>query len=150
MSFRERFTVSLKASMLASDTSRTLTIRMILARLKDADIAARPKHDQISDDEIVGILRGMVKSRRESAELYLKGNRPELASKEEAEITIVESFLPAGVDDNSLAEAIQQAITTTGAQSVKEMGKVMAILKAQFGASLDMSKASALVKAKLV
>ena len=95
------------------------------------------------------MLRAMVKSRRESAELYLKGNRPELASKEEAEIVIVESFLPVSVDDSVLEEAIQQAIVNTNAQSVKEMGKVMAILKAQFGATLDMSKASALVKAKL-
>jgi hypothetical protein len=150
MSFRENFTVALKASMLASDTARTSTLRMILARIKDADIAGRPKHDQISDDEIVGVLRGMVKSRRESAELYVRGDRPELASKEEAEIVVIEGFLPVGVTDSVLADAIEVAICTTEAKSIKEMGKVMAILKAQFGASLDMSKASQLVKARLV
>ena len=150
MSLGERFTDELKGSMRAGDSARTSTLRMILARLKDTDIAARPKGvTAIPDDDIIGMLRGMVKSRRESVTLYEQGNRPELAAKELAEIKVIEGFLPQEMDDAALAAEVEAAVASTGAASQKEMGKVMAALKAKHGAGLDMARAGALVRARL-
>jgi uncharacterized protein YqeY len=150
VSIRDEFSAQLKASMKAGDAPRTSTLRMILARLKDADIAARPKGvERVSDDEVLSLLRGMVKSRRESVELYRQGNRPELVAKEEAEIAVIEGFLPAQMDDAALADAVAQAVSETGAASPKDMGRVMAALKARFGAGLDMARANPLVRAAL-
>jgi uncharacterized protein YqeY len=150
MSLRERFTDGLKDSMRAKDAPRTSTLRMILARLKDTDIAARPNGvTAISDDEITGMLRSMVKSRRESVVMYEQGNRPELAAKELAEIAVIEGFLPQQMDDAALAAEVEAAVASTGAASQKEMGKVMAALKAKHGAALDMARAGALVRARL-
>ncbi len=150
MSARERFGEALKTSMKAGTAPRTSTLRMILAKLKDADIAARPKGvTAIADDDVTAMLRGMVKSRRESVDLYRQGNRPELAAKEEAEIAVIEEFLPQAMDDAALAAAVDQAVAETGAASPKEMGKVMAALKTAHGAALDMSRAGPLVKARL-
>jgi uncharacterized protein YqeY len=150
MSLREQFTEQLKAAMRAGDAPRVSALRMITARLKDTDIAARPKGiAAVPDDEILAMLRGMVKSRRESVDLYRQGNRPELAAKEEAEIALIETFLPAQMDDAALDTAVAAAIAATGAASVKDMGKVMGALKGQYGAALDMGRAGAVVKAKL-
>ena len=150
MGLREDFMDQMKASMKAGDAPRTSTLRMILAKLKDTDIAARPKGvEKIPDDEILAMLRNMQKSRRESVELYRQGNRPELAAKEEAEIAVIEAFLPAQMDDAATSAAVTAAVAETGAASVKDMGKVMAALKAKHGATLDMSKVGALVKAAL-
>lgn len=150
MTLREKFTDQMKASMKAGTAARTSTLRMILAKLKDTDIAARPKgFEQVPDEDILAMLRGMVKSRRESIELYTRGDRPELAAKEQAEIEVIEEFLPAQMADDDLEAAVAKAIADTGATSVKEMGRVMAALKTSFGASLDMSRAGPLVKAKL-
>lgn len=150
MGLRDQFTDQLKTAMKAGDAARTSTLRMILARLKDTDIAARPKGvAQVPEAEIVAMLRGMVKSRRESVALYRQGNRPELADKEEAEIAVIESFLPQTLDDDAMAGAIDAAIAATGAASVKDMGKVMAELRARHAATLDMARAGPLVKAKL-
>jgi uncharacterized protein len=150
MGLRDQFTDQLKAAMKGGDPARTSTMRMILARLKDVDIAARPKGiDKVPDDEILPMLRSMVKSRRESVELYRQGNRPELVAKEEAEIAVIESFLPQQMDDATLQAAIEAAVAEAGASSIKDMGKVVAALKAKHGAVLDMAKASPLVKARL-
>ena len=150
MSLREQFSEQLKASMKAGTASRTSTLRMILARLKDVDIAARPKGiDKVPDEEIVATLRGMVKSRRESVQLYRQGNRPDLVAKEEAEIAVIEEFLPRQMDEAATAQAVADAIAETGATSVKEMGKVMAALRAKHAATLDMAKAGPMVKARL-
>jgi uncharacterized protein YqeY len=150
MSLREQFTDQMKASMKAGDAPRTSTLRMIMARLKDTDIAARPKGvDKVPDEEILAMLRGMAKSRRESVELYKQGNRPELAAKEEAEIALIESFLPQQMDEAAMAQAVADAVAETGAASIKDMGKVMAALKAKYAAALDMSKAGPMVKARL-
>jgi len=138
----------MKASMRAGDAPRTSTIRMVMAKLKDADIAARPG-DPIPDDAIASLLRGMVKQRREAIDLYRQGNRPELADKEAAEIAVIETFLPQQMDEDTLAAAVDAAIAQSGATSQKEMGKVMAALKAAHGAALDMSRAGPLVKARL-
>jgi uncharacterized protein len=150
MGLREQFTDQMKASMKAGTADRTSTLRMIMAKLKDVDIAARPKGiDKIPDEDILGMLRGMVKSRRESVELYAKGNRPELAAKEEAEIAVIESFLPQQMDAAAMEQAVADAVTQTGAASIKDMGKVMAALKARHAANLDMAKAGPLVKSRL-
>ena len=150
MSLRESFTQDLKEAMKAGDAARTSTLRMILAKLKDVDIAARPKGVQaVPDDEVLAMLRGMVKSRRESVELYRQGGRPELAAKEEAEIAVIESFLPQQMDEAATRAAIEAAIAETGATGVKEMGKVMAVLRAKHAASMDLGKAGPLVKAAL-
>lgn len=150
MSLREQFTDQLKASMKAGTAARTSTLRMILARLKDTDIAARPKGiDRVPDEEIVGMLRGMVKSRRESVELYQRGHRQDLADKEQAEIAIIEAFLPQQMDEAATGDAVVAAIAETGAAGIKDMGKVMAALRAKHAAAIDMAKAGAMVRAKL-
>lgn len=150
MSLRDKFSASLKEAMRAHDVARTSTLRMILAKLKDADIAGRPKGvAAIPDDDIVPLLRGMVKSHRESVTLYEQGNRPELAAKELAEIAVIDSFLPQAMDDGALAAAVDAAIASSGAASPKDMGKVMAALKAAHGASLDLGRAGPLVRTRL-
>ena len=150
MNLREQFTDQLKVSMKAGDAPRTSTLRMILARLKDIDIAARPKGiERVPDEEIVGMLRGMVRSRRESVELYRQGHRQDLVDKEEAEISVIETFLPQQMDETAMEQAIATAIAETGAASIKDMGKVMAALRARHAATLDMAKAGPMVKARL-
>ena len=141
---------TLKTAMKAHDAPRVSTLRMIMARLKELDIASRPKGvEQIPDDEITSMLRNMVKSRAESAALYLQGGRGELAAKEDAEIVVIEEFLPAPMDEAALVLAVADAVAETGAGSMKEMGRVMAALKATHGAALDLGRANALVKARL-
>jgi len=150
MALREQFTDQLKASMKAGTAARTSTLRMILARLKDTDIAARPKGiDRVPDEEILGMLRNMVKSRRESVDLYRQGNRQDLVDKEEAEIAVIESFLPQQMDDAAMARAIDAAVAETGATGITDMGKVMAALRTRHAATLDLAKAGPMVKARL-
>ncbi|HVC60840.1 MAG TPA: GatB/YqeY domain-containing protein [Acetobacteraceae bacterium] len=150
MALREQLTDRLKASMKAGTAPRTSTLRMILARLKDTDIAARPKGiDQVPDEEILAMLRTMVKSRRESIGLYRQGNRQDLADKEESEIAVIEGFLPQQMDDAATAQAIDAAVAETGATGIKDMGKVMAALRAKHAATLDLAKAGPMVKARL-
>ena len=150
MSLRDQFTAELKASMKAGDAARTSTLRMILAKLKDVDIAARPKGvERVPDEDVVAMLRGMVKSGRESVELYRQGGRQDLVDKEQAEIAVIEGFLPQQMDDAAMAEAVEQAVEETGAAGVKDMGRVMAALKAKHATTLDMARAGALVRARL-
>jgi uncharacterized protein YqeY len=150
MPLRDDLTAAVKTSMLARDAERTSALRMIQAKLKDADIAARPKGiTAIPDDEISAMLRSMIKSRRDSVLLYRQGNREELAAKEEAEIAVIEEFLPKTLSGGALDAAIQAAIAETSASSPKEIGKVIAALKARHGPALDMSVASPAVKAAL-
>jgi len=148
MGLRETFTTELKAAMLARDAARVSTIRMATAKLKDADIAARPA-GPVDDAAVVSMLRGMVKSRRESAEMYVTGNRPDLADKELAEIAVIEGFLPKQMDEAAMRAAVADAVAATGATSVKDMGRVMAELRAKHAATLDMAAAGPLVKAAL-
>ena len=150
MDLRTSFTDALKLSMKAGDTARTSTLRMILARVKDIDIAARPKGvDRVPDTEIEAALRGMVKQRNESIELYTKGNRPELAAKEQAEIAVIAAFLPQQMDELGTEAAVDAAIASAGATTVKDMGRVMAALKTGHGSALDMGLVNRLVKQKL-
>ncbi len=148
MALREAFTDQLKTAMKAGDSARVSTLRMVTAKLKDGDIAARPG-PPVGDEAIVSMLRGMVKSRRESIALYEQGNRPELAAKEAAEIAVIEAFLPKQMDPAALQAAVRDAIAQTGAASVKDMGRVMAALKASHGAAMDMGAAGPLVRAGL-
>ncbi len=148
MALRDAFTDQIKTAMKSGDSARVSTLRMATAKLKDADIAARPG-DPIGDDAIVGLLRGMVKSRRESIALYEQGNRPELAAKEAAEIAVIEGFLPQPMDAAALQGAVTAAVAETGAASVKDMGRVMAALKSRHGATMDMAAAGPLVRAAL-
>ncbi|WP_431268710.1 GatB/YqeY domain-containing protein [Dankookia sp. P2] len=139
---RSRFTAALKTAMLARDAATTSTLRMITAKLKDTDIAARPSGvTAVPEEQIVAMLRGMAKSRRESVELYRQGGREELAAKEEAEIAVIESFLPQQMDAAATEAAIREAIAESGAASIKEMGKVMAVLRAKHAATMDLGKA---------
>ncbi|NVN13306.1 GatB/YqeY domain-containing protein, partial [Nguyenibacter vanlangensis] len=118
MSLRARLNEDLKTAMKAGQSARVATLRMVAARLKDADIAARVRGvDQVSDDEVTALLRGMIKSRTESAALYRQGNRPELAEKEESEIETIRAYLPAELDGAALDAAIRDAIAATGAGS---------------------------------
>ena len=148
MTLRTQFADALKASMRAGDSARTSTLRMILARVKDIDIAARPA-PAVPDEAVVAALRGMVKSRRESIALYHQGGREDLVAKEEAEIAVIEGFLPQQMDAAATAAAVEQAISDTGAAGPKDMGKVMAALKAKHAANLDFGRATPLVKARL-
>jgi uncharacterized protein YqeY len=150
MTLRTRLSDDLKVAMKAGEAARVSTIRLVLAKIKDADIAARPKGvDQLPDDELVGVLRSMVKQRHDSVALYRQGGREELADKELAEIKLIEAYLPASLDDAGLEAAIASAIEETGATSIKDLGRVMAVLKAAHGASLDMGRASQAARARL-
>ncbi len=147
MGLRDTVTAEMKASMKAGNAARTSTLRMILARLKDVEIAARPK--EIGEADIQAMLRGMVKSRRDSIALYEQGGRPELATKEQKEIEVILSFLPEPMDAAALEAAVGDAIAETGAGSAKDMGRVMAVLRAKHGAALDLGMAGPLVRARL-
>jgi uncharacterized protein YqeY len=145
---REAFTQRLKAAMRARDARTLSAVRMILAALKDRDIAARGtgNPDGIADTDIQRLLQGMVKQRRESIALYRQGNRPELAEREEQEIAVIESFLPKQMSDDEIAAAAREAIAETGAAGVKEMGKVMGVLRDRHAGGIDMARAGAVVK----
>src|SRR5580704_4520097 len=145
---REAITERMKTAMRAKDTRTLSTVRLIMAALKDRDIAARSDGDrpQIPDSEILRLLQSMVKQRRESIALYEKGNRPELARQEGEEIAVIESFLPQQMDDAGIEAAAKAAIADTGAAGIKDMGKVMAALRERHAGVLDMAKAGAAVK----
>jgi uncharacterized protein YqeY len=150
MALRDQFTEQLKAAMLGRDAPRVSVLRMITARLKDIDIAARPRGiDKVAEADIVAMLRTMAKSRHESIDLYRQGNRPELVAKEEGEITVIEAFLPSQMDDAATEAAVVAAITEAGASTIKDMGRVMAILREKHAAGMDMAKVGPLVKARL-
>ncbi|MFZ2004327.1 MAG: GatB/YqeY domain-containing protein [Stellaceae bacterium] len=145
---REAFTERMKTALRAKDTRTLSTVRLIMAALKDRDIAARSDGDkpQIPDSEIQRMLQGMIKQRRESVELYQKGNRPELARQEGEEIAVIETFLPQQMDDAAIEAAAKSAIAESGAAGLKDMGKVMGALRERHAGVLDMAKAGAIVK----
>lgn len=149
---REDISKALKEALKAKDTVALGTMRLISAALKDRDIAARGNGnaDGIGDDEILGMLQTMIKQRTESAKMYRDGDRAELAAAEEAEIAIIQQFLPAQLDAEGMADAIANAIAQTGAASVKDMGQVMAHLKQNFAGQMDFSAASQAVKKALM
>lgn len=146
---RERFTSELKAAMKAGDKRRVETIRMITATLKDKDIEARGQSKAVGDEDILALLQKMVKSRQESLEIYEKAGRADLAQQEREEIEIIRGFLPQPLSPEEVDHAIAEAIAETGAASVKEMGKVIGVLKGKHAGRMDFAAASALVKTKL-
>jgi len=148
MSLRAQLTDAMKEAMKAKDAKRLATVRLMLAALKDRDIAARSEtsRDLLGDDEILTLLAKMIKQREESAAAYDAGNRPELAAGEREEIAIIRSFMPAQMDDGAMRDAVQKVIAETGAASIKDMGKVMALLKERHAGQMDFSKASAATK----
>ena len=148
---REAFTERLKTAMRAKDSRTVSTVRLILAALKDRDIAARGGGNQegIPESEIQRLLQSMVKQRRESIALYRQGNRPELAQQEEEEIAVIESFLPKQMGDDEIAAAVKAAMAETGAAGIKDMGKVMGVLRERHAGVIDMGRAGAVVKQQL-
>jgi uncharacterized protein YqeY len=148
---REKLSDAMKDAMRARDTAGLGTIRLILAKIKEADIAARTEtsRDGVPEDRILSILQGMIKQRNESIVLYTKGNRPDLADKEKAEIVVIERFLPQQMDEAAVETAVRAAVAESGAKSVKDMGAVMAALKAKYAGQMDFAKASAAVKKAL-
>ena len=149
---REDIASAMKEAMKAKDQVALATLRLISAALKDRDIAARGNGNQdgISNDEILSMLQTMIKQRHESAKMYRDGNRPELAESEESEIAIISGFLPAQLDAAEVSAAIAAAIETAGAASIKDMGQVMAHLKAKHAGQMDFSAASQAVKSSLM
>lgn len=145
---RQAFTDRLKEAMKARDARTLSAVRLILATLKERDVAARGagKAAEIEESEIPRMLQGMIKQRRESATLYEQGNRPDLAAKEREEIAVIESFLPRQMGEDEIAAAAQAAIAETGAAGARDMGKVMAALRARHAGTIDLARAGAVVK----
>jgi uncharacterized protein YqeY len=148
---RARIGDALKIAMKAKEQHTVGTVRLIMAALKDRDIAARSKgnNDGIGEDEILSMLQSMIKQRRESVEMYEKGGRAELAEQEAGEIKVIQTFLPTQMDEAEVNAAVQEAIDDLSATSLKDMGKLMGALKEKFAGQMDFSKASARIKAKL-
>lgn len=148
---RERLNDELKAAMKAKEQHRVSTLRLILAAIKDRDVAARGEgHPEgISDDEILQLLAKMIRQRRESIKLYEEGGRVDLAEREAAEIVVIEGFLPRQLDDAEVEKAVREAIGEVGATGLKDMGRTMAVLKERYAGQMDFGKASALVKKEL-
>lgn len=146
---RDQFNAELKLAMKAGDKRRVATIRMINAALKDKDIEARGQGKTVSDDEILALLQKLIKSRQESAEIYEKAGRTDLSTQEREEIAVIQSFLPRALSETEVDAAIAAAIAEAGATSIKDMGKVIGLLKGKYAGRMDFASASAAVKAKL-
>lgn len=142
---------AMKDAMKSGDKARLSTIRLMQSAIKDKDIASRTdgRNDGVPDAEILELFSKMVKQRRESAELYEKGDRPDLVEKEQAEIAVLEEFMPKQMDEAETKAAIEAVVAEVGATSVKDMGKVMGALKAKYAGKMDFAKAGAAVKAAL-
>lgn len=151
MALRETLNEEMKNAMREKNQPRLDAIRLIIAKMKEQDIAARPSGnlDGITEEQILSMLQGMVKSRRESIDMYQKGGRAELADKEQVEIDVIQSFLPAQMDEAAVRAAITAAIAETGAASPKDMGKVIGVLKGKYTGQMDFGLASPLVKEML-
>lgn len=145
---RDRISSSIKAAMKAREADRLSTLRLINAAIKDRDIAARSDGmaEGVSDAEILGILGKMVKQRQDSVTAYEEAGRLELAEKERAEIVVIEEFLPKKLDDGEVKAAIQKAISEVGAESIRDMGRVMGALKSSYAGQMDFGKVGGAVK----
>lgn len=142
---------ALKSAMLAKESRAVSTVRLILAALKDRDIAARSKGnmDGISEDDILGMLQSMIKQRKESISLYEQGGRLELAQQEQEEIAVIERFLPQQMSAQETEAAIKAVLAEVEAKGLKDMGRVMTALRERHAGQMDFGKASALVKSLL-
>lgn len=147
---RQEISQAMTDAMKAQDKLRLSTLRLIMAAVKDRDIANRGAgKDPVGDEELLGILGKMVKQREEFARIYEEGNRIELAEGERAEIAIISDFLPTQMSDDEVKVACEAVIADIGAQGLRDMGKVMAALKERYAGQMDFTKASALVKTLL-
>ncbi len=151
MPLRTRISESLKDAMRSKDKIRLSTLRLINAAIKDKDIAARGDglDEGIGNGEILALLGKMVKQRHESARAYEEGGRLELAEQERNEITVIEDFLPSQLDEAETAAAIDAAISSVGAESIRDMGKVMGALKAKYTGQMDFGRVGPTVKDRL-
>ncbi len=151
MSTREKINAAMKDALKNKEMERVAAIRLIVAAMKDKDVASRTdgRNDGIDESALLSLLQGMIKQRNESAKIFRENNRPELAQKEEGEIAVIESFLPKQLSDDEVAKVIEGIIASTGASSIKDMGKVMAELKTNYAGQLDMGKAGGVIKQKL-
>lgn len=151
VSIRIALNDALKQAMRAREELSTSVLRLILAALKDRDIAHRThgRDDGIPDEDVVGMLQSMIKQRRESIKMYEQGGRPELAGKEAAEIAIIEGFLPKQMSEAEIKAAVEAAIAELGAATLKDIGRVMALLRERHPGEMDFAKASAAIKAAL-
>lgn len=148
---RSQLNEALKGAMKAKDDIAVRTLRLILAALKDRDIAARSrgKTDGVDDDEILGLFQTMIKQRRESIQLYEQGGRLDLAEQERAEIAVIERFLPQQMDESETQAAVDAVLAELGATGLKDMGRTMTELRSRYAGRMDFAKASAMVKAAL-
>jgi uncharacterized protein YqeY len=147
---REKLTESMKEAMKAKDSRRLSTVRLIQSAVKDRDIANRGVgKDAATDDEILQILQKMVKQREESAKIYQDAGRAELASQEREEIDVLKTFMPEQLSDEKVGEIVAAVVAEIGAAGMKDMGKVMAILRERHAGQMDFAKASGVIKAKL-
>ena len=148
---REELNNTLKEAMKSKDSVSVSTIRLILAALKDRDLSARSKgqSEGVSNDDILSMLQTMIKQRNESLKTYRDASRDDLADREAAEIEIIQKFLPQQLEGSELNAVIDAAITETGAESIKDMGKVMGVLKSKYAGQIDMGQAGPTVRSRL-
>ena len=147
---RDDINSALKEAMKAKNERAVSTLRMVNSTLKNADIEARGTgKPALGDAEVLGLLQKMIKQRQESVELYQKGGRDDLVKQEQEEIAIISAYLPKQMSEDEMKAAIEAAVAETGATAMKDMGKVIAVLRAKYAGQMDFGKASGLVKAKL-
>lgn len=143
---RGRINEAVKAAMKSGDKSRLATLRLITAAIKDRDLAQAAGAAQVGDSEIVAVLQKMLKQRRESIDVYRKNGREELAAQEEAEVAVIEEYMPKQMDEAETRAAVESLVAEVGASGLKDMGRVMAALKETYAGTMDFGKASAMVK----
>ena len=144
---REDLQNTLKESMKSHDTETTSAVRLIIAGMKEKDVDARGRgQEKATDAELLSMMQGMIKQRKDSIKMYLDGNRQDLADKEQSEINIIERFLPKQLSGADMENAIKAVIAETGAQSMKDMGKVMGALKSKYAGQMDMGAANGIIK----
>ena len=151
MDLRTRINTAMKQAMKDKDAARLSTVRLINAAIKDRDIAARSegKENGVGEDEVLAILGKMVKQRRESARTYEEGGRLDLAEREEAEIVVIEEFLPRPLSQDEVAAALDEAVAEVGAESIRDMGRVMGILKSKYTGQMDFGAVGPMLKDRL-
>ncbi len=151
MSTREKINAAMKDALKNKEMERLATVRLIIAAMKDKDINSRTDgpNSGIDESTLLSLLQSMIKQRQESSKIFRENNRAELADKEDAEIAVINSFLPKQLSDDEVAKVVADIIAKTGAAGIKDMGKVMAELKANYAGQLDMGKAGGVIKSKL-
>ena len=147
---RDDINNAVKDAMRAKEERKLSTLRMVNSTIKNADIDARGQgKPPLSDADLLGVLQKMIKQRQESVELYQKGGRADLVKQEQEEIAIISGYLPKQMSDDEMKAAIEAAVTETGAAGMKDMGKVIGVLRGKYAGQMDMAKASGMVKARL-